>query len=128
MKIKTDLRFGQHKIMILFKYSKTCFKQPLKKRTKLVFKTNYRLMQVKSIAECSKGSVLQYFRPSLGYHVITIFVLSIFERLHKTSFTIIGLEIQFLVGVFINCHMFVCEQRRLWRDFVGSHASLSIHC
>ena len=27
----------------------------LKKVQKLVFKTNYRLMQVKSIAECSKG-------------------------------------------------------------------------
>ena len=26
-------------------------------------------MQVKSIAECSKGSILQYFRPSLGYHL-----------------------------------------------------------
>ena len=26
-------------------------------------------MQVKSIAECSKGSILQYFRPSLSYHV-----------------------------------------------------------
>ena len=24
-------------------------------------------MQVKSIAECSKGSILQYFRPSLSY-------------------------------------------------------------
>ena len=36
---------------------------------KLVFKANYRLMQVKSIAECSKGgSILQYFRPSLSYH------------------------------------------------------------
>ena len=33
------------------------------------FKTNYRLMQVKSIAECSKGSILQYFRPSLSYHL-----------------------------------------------------------
>ena len=30
------------------------------KDRKLVFKTNYRLMQVKSIAECSKGSILQY--------------------------------------------------------------------
>ena len=27
------------------------------------------LMQVKSIAECSKGSILQYFRPSLSYHL-----------------------------------------------------------
>ena len=25
-------------------------------------------MQVTSIAECSKGSILQYFRPSLSYH------------------------------------------------------------
>ena len=31
------------------------------KDRKLVFKTNYRLMQVKSIAECSKRSILQYF-------------------------------------------------------------------
>ena len=26
-------------------------------------------MQVKSIAECSKGSILQYFRPSSSYHL-----------------------------------------------------------
>ena len=31
------------------------------KYCKLIFKTDYRLMQVKSIAECSKGSILQYF-------------------------------------------------------------------
>ena len=49
-------------------YSKTCIKQPLKKNTKMVFNTNYRLMQVKSIAECSKGSTLQYFRPSICYY------------------------------------------------------------
>ena len=30
-------------------------------------KTNYRLMLVRSIAECSKGSILQYFWPSLSY-------------------------------------------------------------
>ena len=49
-------------------YSKTCVKQPLSRRPKLVFNTNYRLMQVKSIAECSKGSILQYFQPSLSYN------------------------------------------------------------
>ena len=42
-------------------YSKTRLKRPLKKGPKLGFKTNYCLMQVKSIAECSKGSILQYF-------------------------------------------------------------------
>ena len=35
------------------------------KDQKLVFKTNYHLMQVKSIAEWSKWSILQNFRPSL---------------------------------------------------------------
>ena len=53
-----------------------------KRRPKLVFKTNCRLMQAKSIEECSKGSILQYFRPSLSYlqpFVIKIFVLSIFR-------------------------------------------------
>ena len=43
-------------------YSKT----HSQKDQKLVFKTNCRLMQVKSIAEFSKGSILQYFRPSLS--------------------------------------------------------------
>ena len=50
-------------------YSKTCVKWPLSKDHKLVFNTNYRFMQVKSIAECSKGSILQNFWPSLWYHL-----------------------------------------------------------
>ena len=33
----------------------------------MVFNTNYRFMQGTSIAECSKGSIMQYFRPSLSY-------------------------------------------------------------
>ena len=53
----------------LGKYSKTCVKRPLSKDNKLVFKTNYCLMQVKIIAECSKGSILQYFQPSLSYQL-----------------------------------------------------------
>ena len=40
-----------------------------KKDQKLVFKTNYRLMQVESIAECFSWSILQYIRPSLRYHL-----------------------------------------------------------
>ena len=42
-------------------HSKTCRKWTLKKRQKLVFKTNYRLMQVKSIAECSKRAFCNTF-------------------------------------------------------------------
>ena len=48
-------------------YSKTCVKGPLSKGPKKIFKTDYCLMQVKSLTECSKGSILQYFRPSLSY-------------------------------------------------------------
>ena len=43
-----------------------------KRRPKIGFQdTDYRWMQVKSIAECSKGSILQYFRPSSSnmYHL-----------------------------------------------------------
>ena len=60
--------------------SKICLKRPLKKDQKLAFKTNYLLMQVKSIAECSRGSILQYFRPSLSYHLsLRHLFLSIFR-------------------------------------------------
>ena len=58
------------------------------KRSKLVFNADYRFMQVKSIAECSKGSILQYFRPSLCYHLSLRSALSNFEWLLKTGFTV----------------------------------------
>ena len=32
-------------------------------------KNDFCVMQVKSIAECSNGSILQYFRPSLSYQL-----------------------------------------------------------
>ena len=44
-----------------FFYPKTCLKRPLKKTKKLAFKTDYRLMQVKSIAECSKRAFCNTF-------------------------------------------------------------------
>ena len=49
------------------------------------FKTNYRLMQVKSIAECSKGSILQYFRPSLSYHLSLRSLFCLFLSGHFTQ-------------------------------------------
>ena len=54
------------------KYSRTCFKQPLKK--KMVFKTSYRLMQVKSNAErafqlnLSQEATGKYSKPVLSSH------------------------------------------------------------
>ena len=46
-------------------------------------------MQVKSIAECSNESILQYFRPLLSFHLtLRSFVLSVFEWQLKTGFTV----------------------------------------
>ena len=56
-----------------------------KRRPNLVFKTDYHLMQVKSIAECSLWSILQYFRPSLSYHLSlrSLFCLFLSGRLRR---------------------------------------------
>ena len=54
----------------------------------MVFKTDYRLMQVKSIVECSKehSAILSNFI-KLPF-VIKTFILSIFEWLFYTGFTV----------------------------------------
>ena len=71
-------------VSIVDMYSKTCLKRPHKKKTKLVFKTDYRLMQVKSFAEYN-GSILQYFRASLSNHLslISWFCLFLSGRLRQ---------------------------------------------
>ena len=48
----------QNILLIWIKKTKNWFSRP-----------NYGLMQVKSIAECSPWGILQYFRPSLSYHL-----------------------------------------------------------
>ena len=56
---------------------------------KLAFNTDYRLMQVKSIAECSKGSIPQYFWPLLSYRLsLRSLFLLIFECPFYTGFTV----------------------------------------
>ena len=56
------------KIIIVFRdpierfvYSQTCLKRPFKERPNSLFKTDIRLMQVKSIAECSMGALCNTF-------------------------------------------------------------------
>ena len=60
----------------------------LKIRPKLALKTNYRLIQVESIAECSRehSAILSTFIMLLS--VIKVFVLSNFEWPLKTGFTV----------------------------------------
>ena len=65
-----------------------------KRRPKLVFKTDYRLIQVKSVAECSNGAmkhsaILSTFI-KLPF-VIKSFVLSFFEWVLKTCSTVLNI-------------------------------------
>ena len=61
-----------------------------KEDQKLFFNTDYGLMHDKSIAECSKVSILQYFLASLSDHLsLRPMFLSIFEWPLKTGFTVI---------------------------------------
>ena len=53
-------------------------------------------MQVKSIAECSKGSILQYFRPSLSYHLS---LRSLFYIFLSGRFTQVLLYLSVSVGL-----------------------------
>ena len=73
-------------------YSKSCVKRPLLKRPKIGSKTYYRLVQVKSIAECSKGEhsaiLLTFIDLKKLPFVIKIFALSIFEWPFCTGFTV----------------------------------------
>ena len=57
-----------------------------KRTLKFVFNTNYGLMQVKSIAECSRSAILSTFI-KLPF-VFKTCVLSILEWLLKTGFTV----------------------------------------
>ena len=59
------------------------------KDQKLVLKTSYHLMQAKSIAECSNWSILQYFQPSVSYHLSLRSLFCLFlSGLFKTGFTV----------------------------------------
>ena len=52
----------KQKVHVGCQYSRTCLKQPLKKRqNKYLNKKNGTLMKVERIAECSPWSILQYF-------------------------------------------------------------------
>ena len=49
-------------------------------------------MHVKSIAECSKGSILQYFRPSLNYHLSFRSLFCLFLSGRFTQVLLLGYE------------------------------------
>ena len=71
---------GYHLTTKSCNYSKTGLKQPIQKKTKnIVFKTYYRLMQVKSIAECSLRKLPFAFKTI----VLSFFEWPLYTGLHR---------------------------------------------
>ena len=60
-------------------YSKTCANGHSKIDKTMILLTNGSLMKVKSMAECSPWSILQYFRPALSDNWYWKHILGLFE-------------------------------------------------
>ena len=89
-----DNRINAYQVMT---YSKTCVNSHSQKDRKLVFKTNYHLIKVKSIAECSKGHSATFLTFIKLPFVTKIYVLSIFEWPFYAGFTVTCLICTFVV-------------------------------
>ena len=65
-----------------------------KRKPKTIFKNDDRLRHVKSIAECSNWSILQYFGPSLSFYLSlrSLFCLYLSGRLRQVLLYIIFLK------------------------------------
>ena len=75
----------------------------------MVFKTNYRLMQVKSIAECSKKEHSAILSTVIKVPVvIKTFVLSIFEWPFYTGFTVV-VFFCFIWKIMLKIYFMICE-------------------
>ena len=92
---------------------KPVYKGHSQRDQELVFKTNYPLLHVKSIAECSPWSILQYFRPSLDCHLSlrSLFCLFLSGRLRQVLLYIIKfkkitlLYVLFRFRFFLFCYL-----------------------
>ena len=56
-------------ILCICRYSKICLKRPLKKKTKIGFQDRLSLNAGQKYCRMLSWSILQYFRPSLSYHL-----------------------------------------------------------
>ena len=67
-------------------YSKTGLKQPLKKKTEIDFQDGLLLNAGQKYCRMLQGNILQYFRPSLSYHlsVRSLFCLFLIGHLKQT--------------------------------------------
>ena len=65
--LRSDYRIAR--LLFVFAYSKTCVKQPMSKRQHIDFQDPLSLHTGQKYCRMLKESILQYFRPSLSYHL-----------------------------------------------------------
>ena len=82
---------------------------------------NRGIMQVTSIAECSKGSILQYFRPSLSYHLSLRSLFCLFLRGHLRHVLLYVILKESMSSVETIHHI------PLWYKLVKIQSDLDIH-
>ena len=87
-------------------------------------------MQVKSIAECSKGSILQYFQPSLSYHfrLRPLFCLYLSGRLRQVLLYTPVLEEIFTIPAWyrLSCDPWSWVQIHTQTNTAGSNGPTSL--
>ena len=66
-------------------------------------------MQVESNAECSKGSILQYFQPSISYHLALrpLFCLFLSGHLRQVSLYMFNLLVVQKYLLYLACGLYV---------------------
>ena len=67
--LRQHLLVGESSSWKLIKYRKTCLKRPLKMKTKIGFQDRLSLNAGQKYCRMLQESILQYFRPSLSYHM-----------------------------------------------------------
>ena len=70
-------------------YSKTCLKYPSKRRPKIGFQYRLSLNAGQKYCRMPQESILQYFRPSLSYHLSLRPLFCLFYWPLKTGFTVL---------------------------------------
>ena len=84
----------------------------------LFFKTDYCLMQVKSIAECSKRAFCNTFDLIKLPFVFKTFVLSIFEWPFKTGFTVHYLQFVKIKTIMAEWSLYEeCNNKTMYREY-----------
>ena len=69
---------------LINEYSKTCVKRPISRRSKIVFQDQLSLNAGQKYCRMLQGTILQYFRPSLSYHLSLKSLFCLFLSGHFT--------------------------------------------